>query len=315
MKILIIGITGFAGRAAKEMLLAKGVGRIYGTYRHSTINRAFAQSNPQLDLYECDINDVISIENVLNLVKPNIILHFAAYVSVFSAFKNPILTFKTNTLGTLNLLESVRRIVPDSKVLLPGSAEEYGFVNIEKMPIKESYDLNPVNPYAISKKNQEEIGLYYHSQLGLNVYFTRTFHCTGPYQPPGFVCSDVARQIVSFERGFIDSIKLGNLEAKRDFTDIRDVIMAYWLILTRGNPGEIYNVCIGESISIQQVVDRLISISGKELPIELDHSKLRKADVSDFVGCNQKIRNIGWSPKFNIQQSLSDLLDWTRGSD
>jgi GDP-4-dehydro-6-deoxy-D-mannose reductase len=315
VKVLILGITGFAGRAALNMLASQGLEDISGTYRHSTANRGISKLNGEPSLYECDINDAVSIENVLNEIKPDVIFHFCSYVSVFSSLKNPTSTLQTNVIGTINLLEAVKKVVPLAKVLLPGSAEQYGFVSDEKMPIKESYPLNPVNPYAISKKHQEEIGLYYFKQFGLNLYFTRTFHCTGPYQPIGFVCSDIAKQIIRVEKGISSSIKIGNLEAKRDFTDIRDVVEAYWQIINEGAPGEIYNVCVGKSISIQNILDKLIIISGRNIPTIVDQSKLRKSDVPDFIGYNSKLKNIGWAPKFTIEQSLEDLLSWIRAGE
>jgi GDP-4-dehydro-6-deoxy-D-mannose reductase len=271
--------------------------------------------NGAVGLYECDINEAISIERVLSEVMPDVIFHFCGYVSVLSSLKNPTPTFQTNVIGTINLLEAVRKIVPLSKVLIPGSAEQYGYVSTDRMPIKEYYPLNPTNPYAISKKNQEEIGLYYFNQFDLKLFFTRTFHCTGPYQPIGFVCSDIANQIVSINDSISSSIKIGNLEAKRDFTDIRDVISAYWQIINVGAPGELYNVCIGKSISIQNILDKLIVLSGKNILTIVDQSKLRKSDIPDFIGNNDKLKSIGWTPKFTIEQSLADLLSWIRLSD
>jgi GDP-4-dehydro-6-deoxy-D-mannose reductase len=309
LKVLIFGITGFSGITTLNMLLGLRVKNISGTYRHSSSNRDLSHLDKSVNLYECDINDTASIENVLNTVKPDIIFHFSAYVSVFSSIKNPTLTFKTNVIGTINLFESIKKIVPLAKVLLPGSAEQYGFVSSDKMPIEETYNLNPSNPYAISKNNQEEIGLYYFKQFGLNIYFTRTFHCTGPLQPVGFVCSDITKQIVNFERGLVASIKIGNLEAKRDFTDIRDVVLAYWQIINKGMPGEIYNVCIGKSIAINEILNILINLSGKKIPFENDESKMRKADVPDFIGNNSKLINLGWAPQYEITESLSGLLN------
>jgi GDP-4-dehydro-6-deoxy-D-mannose reductase len=312
VKVLILGITGFAGRAALNMFSSQGLKDISGTYRHSTANRGISKLNGEPSLYECDINEAVSIENVLNEIKPDIIFHFCSYVSVFSSLKNPTSTYQTNVIGTINLLEAVKKVVPLAKVLLPGSAEQYGFVSEKKMPIKETYSLNPANPYAVSKKHQEEIGLYYYKQFGLNLYFTRTFHCTGPYQPIGFVCSDIAKQIVGVERDVSSSIKIGNLDAKRDFTDIRDVVAAYWQIINDGVPGQIYNVCVGKSISIQNILDKLIGFSGKNIQTTIDQSKLRKSDVPDFIGCNTKLKKIGWTPKYTIEQSLEDLLNRTR---
>jgi len=312
MKVLILGITGFAGTTTYKMLREMGSININGTYRHSTSNTSRIALYEKASLYECDINNVLSIESVLEEVRPDIIFYFCAYVSVFSSIKNPSSTYQTNVLGAINLLESVKKISPDSKVLMPGSAEQYGFVTEKNMPIKESYSLNPQNPYAMTKKNQEEIGLFYFRQFGLNLYFTRTFHCTGPYQSAGFVCSDIARQVVALEEGKASSIKIGNLEAKRDFLDMRDITDAYWKILIKGKPGEIYNVCRGESLKIQSILDKLIDFSGKDIAIEVDPTKLRKSDVPDFIGDNQKLTEIGWTPKYKMDQTLLDLLNSLR---
>lgn len=312
MKVMIIGITGFAGTFMHQLLAHIEDINLYGTFRHSTKNRNIADNFAKATLFECDVNDFYSIEKVLSEVQPDIIFHFASYVSVFSSFKNPLPTFQTNIIGTTNLLEAVKKIVPATKILLPGSAEEYGKVPKDKMPIKENYPLNPVNPYAISKKVQEEIGLYYFKTFGLNIYFTRTFHYTGTGQLLGFVCSDLAKQIVDVENSKIKSIKVGNLEAKRDFTDIRDVVNAYWVIINIGKVGEVYNVCRGESIKIQEILDKLIKFSGKDISVEIDENKFRPSDVPDFVGDDTKLKSLGWVPQHAIDDSLNALLDWWR---
>lgn len=312
MKVLIIGITGFAGTHMYHFLSHITGIDLYGTFRHSTKNRNIADNFNKAMLLECDVNDVYSLEKVLSEVQPDIIFHFASYVSVFSSFKNPLPTFQTNIIGTANLLEGVKKIVPEAKTLIPGSAEEYGNVPEDKMPIKEDYPLNPVNPYAISKKVQEEIGLYYFKTFGLNIYFTRTFHYTGPRQPLGFVCSDLAKQVVNAENGKIKNIKVGNLEAKRDFTDIRDVVKAYWIVINSGKAGEVYNVCSRKSIKIREILDKLIKFSGKDIPVEIDENKLRPSDIPDFVGDNMKLKSIGWMPEYTIDDSLKGLLEWWR---
>jgi len=312
MKVLIIGITGFAGTNLYQLLCQQEDISIFGSFRHSTKNRNIADYFNKATLLECDINDVYSVEKVLNEVQPDIIFHFASYVSVFSSFKNPLPTLQTNIIGTANLLEAVKKIIPNAKILIPGSAEEYGKVPEGKLPIREDYPLNPLNPYAISKKTQEEIGLYYFKTYRLNIYFTRTFHYTGPGQPLGFVCSDLAKQVVDAGNGKIKSIKAGNLEAKRDFTDIRDVVNAYWKIINNGKAGEVYNVCSGRSISIQEILNKLIKLSEKNVSVEIDENKLRPSDVPDFVGDNTKLKNIGWNPKYSTDDSLNALLDGWR---
>jgi GDP-4-dehydro-6-deoxy-D-mannose reductase len=312
MKILVLGITGFAGTSMYHFLKHIDDNNLYGTFRHSTGNRNITDNFSEATLFECDINDVYSIERVLSTTQPDVIFHFASYVSVFDSLKNPIPTFQTNIIGTTNLMEGIKKIVPQAKILIPGSAEEYGKVPEDKMPIKETYPLNPINPYAISKKVQEEIGFYYLKNFGLNIYFTRTFHYTGPRQPLGFVCSDIVKQVVDVEIGKKTCIKVGNLEARRDFTDIRDVVNAYWKIINNGRVGSVYNVCTGKSIKIQEILNKLIAFSRKGIPVEIDTNKLRPSDVPDFVGDNIKLSSLGWVPQYTIDNSLMDLLEWWR---
>lgn len=312
MKVLIMGITGFAGTSMYRFLLGnyKKDIDLYGAFRHSSSNRNIEDNFNEATLIECDINDAYSVEKVLSVVKPDIIYHFASYVSVFNSFKNPLPTFQTNIIGTVNLLEAIKNIVPKAKVLIPGSAEEYGKVTEDKMPIKEDYFLNPINPYAISKKAQEEIGLYYFKTFELNIYFTRTFHITGPKQPLGFVCSDFAKQVAYSEKVETKNIIVGNLDIKRDFTDIRDVVNAYWTVINKGKVGEVYNVCNGKSIKIMTILDKLIKISEKNISIKIDKNKIRPSDIPNFVGNNKKLKSIGWIPEYSIDDSLKDLFEW-----
>jgi GDP-4-dehydro-6-deoxy-D-mannose reductase len=315
LKVLILGITGFAGTHLYNFLTNHNNVDIYGTFRHSSKGKNSIERFKNATLLECDINDIHSVEKVLGENLPDIIFHFTAYVSVHSSFKNPRLAFQTNIMGTINLLESLKKISPGSKVLIPGSAEVYGIVPKDKMPIKEDYVLNPVSPYAISKKVQEEIGLYYCRMYNLNIFFTRTFHYTGPEQPLGFVCSDFAKQIVDIENNRIKNIKVGNLEAKRDFTDIRDVANAYWEIVNKGEAGKVYNVCRGQSISIKEILDKLVNFSEGNIVIEIDINKLRPSDVPDFVGDNTNLKQLGWVPRYSLNDSLNTLLEgWRKGN-
>ncbi|HAM37819.1 MAG: hypothetical protein A2474_04090 [Elusimicrobia bacterium RIFOXYC2_FULL_34_12] len=315
MKVLITGISGFAGNFMYDFLTNIKDIDIYGMYwdfnRKNNIQKKFDKAK----LWEIDmINDTQLLDNILKEVQPDIIMHFAAYVTVIGSFKNPGPIFQTNLIGTVNLLESVRKIIPESKVLITGSAEEYGKVPNDKLPIKEEYSLNPVSPYALSKKFQEDIGLYYFNNYGVKVYFTRTFHTAGPKQPIGYVCTDIAKQIAEIEKGNAKSIQVGNLIAKRDFSDIRDVINAYWRIINYGKAGEIYNVCSGTSVSIQEILDRLIKYSNKTIKVEVDKDKLRPSDVPDFVGDNTNLKKIGWSQKYTLEDTLSAVLNWWRKS-
>ena len=203
------------------------------------------------------------------------------------------------------------------KILISGSAEEYGKVSQKMMPIKETYALNPVSPYGSSKKMQEEMGLLYNRTYGLDIVLTRTFHYSGPHQPLGFVFSDFAHQIVDIKNGKQDYIKVGNLDAKRDFTDIRDVVSAYSALMEKGRGGEVYNVCSSQSVPIKNILDMMVSYSEGNIEIVVDETKLRPSDIPDFVGDNSKLKkDTGWQQQFSIDDTVKDVLDfWTRFSE
>lgn len=308
VNVLILGITGFAGTSMYNLLKQQHGIDLYGTFRHSTHNRNISGHFNAARLLEYDVNDVYSGERVLSEVRPDVIFHFASYVSVFGSFKNPLPAFHTNIIGTANLLEAVKKIAPEVKILLPGSGEAYGKVPADRMPIREETPLHPTNPYSISKKVQEEIGFYYFNTHGLKIYFTRTFHYTGPGQPVGFVCADIAKQVVDVEYGRIKKVQVGNLEARRDFMDIRDVVQAYWTIINKGTMGEVYNVCSGSSISIREILNKLIKCSSaKHVTVVLDKNKLRPSDTPNFVGSNDKLKGIGWMSQYALEDSLRDV--------
>ena len=181
------------------------------------------------------------------------------------------------------------------------------------MPIKETYSLNPVSPYGLSKKMQEELGLLYHKTYGLNIILSRTFHYSGPNQPLGFVFPDFAKQIVDIKNGKQDHIKVGNLSAKRDFTDIRDVVSAYVALMKNGTIGEVYNVCSGRSVAIRNILDMMRSYSKGDIEVVVDKAKLRPLDIPDFVGDNNKLKkDTGWQQQFSTEDTAKDVLDfWT----
>lgn len=314
MNVLIIGITGLAGRHMYNLLARNKTYDIFGTY-HKEIKNAVDFIG--VKLFRCEINDINSIESIIKQCKPEWVFHFGAFVTVHNSFNNPLPIFQTNIMGTVNLLESIRRINPDCRILITGSAEEYGKVPQNMMPIKETYCLNPVSPYGLSKKIQEEIGLMYHKIYGLKIIFSRTFHYSGPYQPLGFVFPDFAKQIVDIKNGKQNFIKVGNLDAKRDFTDIRDVVCAYFALMEKGKIGEIYNVCSGRSIPIKNVFDKMISYSGRQIDVIVDETKLRPSDIPDFIGDNNKLKNdTVWEQQFSIDDTVKDVLDfWTNYKD
>ena len=311
MKVLITGITGLAGYHLYNHLAKDKKYEICGTYNR---NKKNADALIDAEIFKCDINDIASVKSVLEQCEPEQIFHFGAYVTVHNSFNNPAPIFQTNVMGTVNVLESIRMADLDCKMLITGSAEEYGKIPQEMMPIKETYALNPVSPYGLSKKLQEEVGLLYNRTYGLDVVLTRTFHYSGPYQPLGFVFSDFAKQIVDIKNGTQDYIKVGNLDAKRDFTDIRDVVSAYSALMEKGRTGEVYNVCSGRSVAIKGILDMMVSYSESNIEIVVDETKLRPSDIPNFVGDNSKLKkDTGWQQIFYIEDTVRDVLDfWTR---
>ena len=307
-RVLIFGITGFSGRHLCNFLKGLSGFEIFGTYWQHPPAEKDSGCYAGVELMQADINSSLDVEGVIERVKPGFIFHFASYVTVAKAFVDASRIFQTNVVGTAVLLEAVKKLSPASKIMLPGSSEEYGPVAAEKLPIRESYPLIPVNPYGLSKKFEEEIGLYYFKIFGLQIYFTRTFHYTGPGQPGSFVCSSFAKQIANLKGINKHKIKVGNLKAGRDFTDIRDVVSAYWKIVRQGEPGCVYNVCSGNSVPIEWILNRLIGLSGRKVMVEVDPSKFRRLDIPEVVGDNRRIRNLGWQPKYTLSESLQNLL-------
>ncbi|MCB4790648.1 MAG: GDP-mannose 4,6-dehydratase [Elusimicrobia bacterium] len=306
-KILITGISGFAGFHLYNLLSDEN-------YKIAGIDNAIKNREhyKKADLFECDINDSEELNRVLKDIKPDQIYHLAAFVHVGRTEVDPVKLFKINVDGTTNLLKVINEIIPEARVLITGSAEEYGIVDKERMPILENYELNPKNLYGLSKKFQEEVGMHFQKVFGMDIIFTRTFHYFGPYQPLNFVFSDFASQIIDIEDSSLNYIKVGNLKAERDFTDIRDVVSAYKLLMEKGKTGEVYNVCSNVTISIDDILKRMLAYSNKKIDIIVDENKLRPLDVPRYLGNNNKLIVLGWERKNTFENSIRDVVDYWR---
>jgi GDP-4-dehydro-6-deoxy-D-mannose reductase len=312
-RILILGISGFAGRHLYAYL--KGIGSIelFGTYNHpmKTKDRAFFGSDVRL--LHCDITKYSNLVDILDHVRPEQIYFLSAFVTVAKSNQSTLNIYETNITGATNFYEAVKHACPGAKILAVGSAEQYGIVNPSMLPIQENTPLKPVNSYGLSKSLAEQIGLYYNRVFNLDVRFTRTFHYSGPMQPSTFVISDFAYQIADIEKGRLNNIIVGNLEAKRDFTDIRDVVYAYVLLMKLGNPGEVYNICSAETIKIRTILDRMLAFSMVKVVVETDRQKFRPLDVPEFKGDNHLlVSTTGWSPNYKIDQTIEDVLNYWR---
>jgi GDP-4-dehydro-6-deoxy-D-mannose reductase len=211
-------------------------------------------------------------------------------------------------------MEGVRSLGLSSRIQVAGSSEEYGLVDPDELPITESQPLRPLSPYAVSKVSQDMLAYQYHQSYGLDVVRTRGFNHTGPRRGSVFVCSNFAFQIASIELGRQEPVlRVGNLEARRDFTDVRDMVRAYALALEKGKPGEVYNICSGRSVSIQHVLDLLLERTTAKIAVETDPQRLRPSDVPVLEGSAERFHaDTGWQPRIPFEQTLADLLDYWR---
>ncbi len=314
MKVLITGISGFVGSHLADYFLAQGNYEVFGTIKWRSMRDNIIHIVDKINLFECDIKDAFAMKTMLAKVRPDYIFHLAAQSYVPFSWRAPQETISTNILGELNLFESVRELKLDPKIHIAGSSEEYGLVYPEETPIKETNPLRPLSPYAVSKVAQDFLGYQYFKSYGLKIVRTRAFNHTGPRRGDVFVTSNFAKQIVEIEKGMRPPvIKVGNLNAVRDFLDVRDVVRAYALALEKGVPGEVYNIASGKGIKIKELLERLIKISGVDLKIETDPSRLRPSDVELLIGSPEKFQMAtGWKPEIPFDKTLKDLLDFWR---
>ncbi len=314
MKILITGISGFTGSHLAEYFINQGQDEIHGTIRWRSDLQNIAHIRRNVVLHECDITDASAMKSVILQVKPDQIFHLAAQSYVPFSWRAPHQTLSTNILGELNLFEALRQTKMGSPVHIAGSSEEYGLVFPDEIPIKETNALRPLSPYGVSKVAQDLLGFQYFKSYGLPIIRTRAFNHEGPRRGEVFVTSTFSKQIVEIEKGKKDPvIHVGNLNAVRDYLDVRDVVRAYALALSKGSPGEVYNICSGEGIKIEDMLNRLLSFSRVKVRIEKDQTRMRPSDVELLVGSSDKFRQAtGWKPEIPFMQTLQDMLDYWR---
>jgi GDP-4-dehydro-6-deoxy-D-mannose reductase len=312
VRVLITGIAGFVGTHLVEFL-----------HRQDPAPDVFGLIKPRgtlpellsaVSLIEADLEDATSVERAVDSVTPDRIVHLAAQSSPQLSWADPAGTFRTNVLGLLHVLEAVRKRGIAPRTLVVGSAEEYGLADARDLPLKEDATLRPQSPYASSKVAQGYLALQYALAYRLPIVRTRTFHHTGARRGEAFAESSFARQLAEIEVGLRPPfVSVGNLDAVRDFTDVGDVLRAYWLLLDRGEPGEVYNVCSGRGIRIGDLLDLLIRLSGVDVEVRLDPQKVRRAEIPEIVGDPSRIgAATGWRAEVPLERTMRSLLDGWR---
>jgi len=314
MQLLITGITGFVGSYMAEHALAQGV-EVFGSIRWRSKTDNIDHLRSKVTLIESDLRDLSSVRALLEAANPTHVIHLAAQSFVHASWKTPAETLTTNILAQVNLLEGLRGLKMSPRFLVVGSSEEYGLVEDDELPIKETNPLRPLSPYAVSKVGQDLMGYQYWKSYGMLIIRSRAFNHEGPRRGDVFVTSNFARQIAEIEAGLRDPvIFVGDLTPRRDYSDVRDIVRGYWTLLERGEPGEVYNLCSGRSWSIQQVLDFLLEQSRvKDIKVQVEPSRLRPSDVMVLEGDPSKVEKAtGWKVEIPFERTLKDLLAYWR---
>lgn len=329
MKALVTGASGFVGGYLVSRLVTggaevlgldavvsrtidgKGPGEASGSFEidGQTLPPEFPGKGAEIK--QCDLLDADAVEQAVSDWSPDVIFHLAAQSSAARSFKDPVGTMRTNVMGTLNLLEAVRR-GEKARIIMTGSAEEYGKRDACEMPLLESSPLEPVSPYAASKAAQNLLAMQYHRAFGIEVIATRSFSHTGPGQTTVFVLPSFAKQCAEIKAGLKEPVlRTGNLEVARDFLDVRDVVEAYLLLAKKGTPGATYNVCSGSGLALTDAVEQLTAMTGVEVSVEPDPERFRPADVPVLTGDNGRlVEDCGWSATIGRGKMLNDLFVW-----
>ncbi len=314
MRALITGIAGFAGSHLAEFLVKKNNLEVFGLDVPKAKTDHLKSFGRALKIFACDICDFDAVSKVIRKVKPDLIFHLAAQAYVPDSWVYPGESLTTNIIGTLNILESVRKHKLSSRIQIACSAEEYGRVFESELPVRETNPFRPLSPYAVGKLSQDMLGYQYCQSYGMHIVRTRAFNHFGPRMSESFMASSFAKQIALIEKGRQEPvIRVGNLGAIRDFTDVRDIVRGYWLSLTKCPKGEAYNLCSGKRLMIKEILDILLDLSKVKIAVRKDIKRFRPSDITVLVGDYSKFfRQTKWRPNISIDKTLRDILSYWR---
>ena len=306
-KFLITGVGGFVGRYFWEYLLEHEPDmQVLGL----DMMQESPWMHPAFHYTQLNLMDASALRNIMATFQPDYIVHLASISSVGQSWKDPALCFTNNTTIFFNIVESVREECPTARILSVGSSEEYGNYPPKVMPLREEYELRPCNPYAVARVSQEMISRLYAESYGLTIMMTRSFNHIGPRQRDTFVVPSFVKQMVEIKKnGGVGTMHVGNLNIVRDFLDVRDVVDAYYRIITRGTSGEVYNVCSGKGVRLGDIISMTADILGIEPTVEADPALVRPADNAVIIGdCTHLQESLGWKQVFGFEQTLHDMI-------
>jgi GDP-4-dehydro-6-deoxy-D-mannose reductase len=305
-RVLITGGTGFVGVHLIQFLKNK-----FSDIVVIALGDSKSPQEPGVEYYHLDIRTADEIRSVVRKVSPTHIYHLAGISAVDVSWSNPRLTFEVNVVGTSNLFEAAMSLPSPPRILNVSTSQVYAS---SSLILTESSSINPGNPYAASKAMAELLRVGYRKSIGGGIITTRSFNHTGPGQPPHFVLPSIAKQFAEMEAGLRPPrLAVGNLEVKRDFTDVRDIVRAYFALLDQGRTDEVYNVCSGSALRLADAIGKFEAISGRAVEIATDPERLRPDEVLQIVGDPTKIRaETGWSPQIPLEKTIRDLLDYWR---
>jgi len=319
MRVFVTGIDGFVGSHMAELLHSVAGVDVYGTIITPEAGPNLKGVKGKLRLRQADILNAGRIEELFHDIRPERVIHLAGQAFVPTSVLDPVGTIQTNIAGSMSILEAARKLqereAQEIKVLIISSSEVYGRVGPEHLPITEDLRLNPGNPYAASKASIDLISQAYRKTYGLHVTVARPFNHVGPRQAPSFVCSEFGRRFAEFAAGATSPVlRPGNLEARRDFTDVRDVVRAYWCMLEQTSDYPVFNVCSGTAVSIREIISLFEEITGITADVAVEQTKVRPYDVPVLLGSAERLREVtGWTPTFTLRETLKDVFThWQR---
>ncbi|MCS7003411.1 MAG: GDP-mannose 4,6-dehydratase, partial [Dehalococcoidia bacterium] len=314
MNVLITGLTGLVGSHLAEYLAAMPGVVVFGFKRWRSDPATIAHLPPSVRVIEGDIEDRSSVERAVRLSAPDRVFHLAAQSYPNESWDAPAVTMTANVIGQINLLEAIRHSPYRPVIHIAGSSAQYGFIRPEDCPIPESLPMRPLSPYGVSKVAQELLAHQYFANFGLRTIVTRSFNHVGPRQGDRTAVQTFCKQIAEIEAGRrAPVVYVGNLEPRRDFSDVRDVCRALWLLAERGTPGEVYNLCSGRAPTIKEVLELVVSKSWVPVQVTVDPQRLRPADEPILLGDNSKLRrDTGWTPEISLDESVDHILAYWR---